>query len=806
MRSRSIYAARAAALAGLSAVLSACGGGGAGGAGPSVSVGFTGPSSAAPEGAATSVELTLSASNGMTNADLTVTVRDLGTGTAQAGSDHDFTADQVITFPAGSLDGDTRSVVVTSYADNSIEGLDETLALRLYDVIGGSYQGRNHTHTIGDGDQAELAFVIASSSTLDEATPLGVDLELRLDPGETLDVDVNATLSDLGSGSSSSGVDYASVGNPTFTFPAGSIHQSRQTAILVPLDDLLVEGDETVDLGLANPSAGAGIANGTHVVTITDDDGLGEAFLTVSGSLFGAAPSSVSYGDDFDLGSAALNSGPNQALALTVQNTGAVTLDLPPIVISGDTSDFSVELDVSQAALASPAFAAASFPFTTQASEPARGSILTPVAEDRASLQQAERVVMTGVELPGGGELELELERVELPFAADALILVDRRPVTVDELVGDLMLWKGTALGYPESQAFLAFSGQGSHGWIDMGQGLGTLNLVTETTSGSAVVHWMWQDQLQAAYTGAVPGYCDAGLPVPTAAAAHVPPISSMAVTLGTSECRLAIETDYQFYSIFGDVVAATQYATQLVAAVSQVYEQEVQADLEIAYLGIYTSSNDPWSEPEAPGATPSTLLSEFRSAWAGNWPVSADLAHFVSGAPLGGGVAYVGALCNQSFGFGVSASISGAINWGGFTGAPSVSNWDFVVLAHELGHNFGALHTHDYCPPLDQCYSNCNGSTTCTQGTIMSYCHVCGGMANLRLRFHPFVAQEIRDEISTSCLSTAALPPGGSLSLTISLEPTSSPGAVAAQLDLYHSAPNESTPFRIDLIGNVTN
>jgi hypothetical protein len=395
---------------------------------------------------------------------------------------------------------------------------------------------------------------------------------------------------------------------------------------------------------------------------------------------------------------------------------------------------------------------------------------------------------------------------VELPFSQDALLLVDGQPVTVDELVGDLMLWKGTALAYPESQAFLALSGQGSHGWVALGEGQGTLELITEYTSGAPVVHWMWEDQLQAAYTGAVPGYCDAALAVPGAPSSQAPPVSSMAVTLGTSECRLAIETDYQFYSIFGDAVAATQYVTQLIAAVSEVYEEEVQADLEIAYLGIHTNSNDGWSSPEAPGSTPSTLLAEFRSAWAGNFPVSADLAHFISGAPLGGGVAYLSVLCSQSFGFGVSANISGSINWGSFTGAPSVSNWDFVVVAHELGHNFGASHTHDYCPPLDQCYSNCSGTTTCTQGTIMSYCHTCGGMANLRLRFHPFVAQEIRQGISSSCISSAALPPGGSLSLTISLEPTSSTGSKAAQLDLHHSAPNETTPFRIDLSGNVTN
>ena len=153
-----------------------------------------------------------------------------------------------------------------------------------------------------------------------------------------------------------------------------------------------------------------------------------------------------------------------------------------------------------------------------------------------------------------------------------------------------------------------------------------------------------------------------------------------------------------------------------------------------------------------------------------------------------------------------MSGNVNGNIDWGSFTGAPGVLNWDFVVVAHELGHNFGSSHTHTYCPPLDNCYTNCDSSTSCTQGTLMSYCHVCGGMANIRLEFHPFVAERIRSRVATSCLSDALLAPGANVSVNVSFEPTSDLGPRAALLELLHSAPNEPTPFELNLSGTATN
>ena len=119
---------------------------------------------------------------------------------------------------------------------------------------------------------------------------------------------------------------------------------------------------------------------------------------------------------------------------------------------------------------------------------------------------------------------------------------------------------------------------------------------------------------------------------------------------------------------------------------------------------------------------------------------VDRNITHMLSGRGLGGGVAYVGVVCRSLYSYAVSGNINGSFpyplqdnHW---------NNWDVVVVAHETGHNFGAPHTHETYPPIDNC-----GNGDCTdaaEGTIMSYCHTCtGGMTNISLHFHQRIIDE---------------------------------------------------------------
>ena len=230
-----------------------------------------------------------------------------------------------------------------------------------------------------------------------------------------------------------------------------------------------------------------------------------------------------------------------------------------------------------------------------------------------------------------------------------------------------------------------------------------------------------------------------------------------------THTARVAIETDYEYYAMFGNVNAANTYMADLFAYASTVYEREVNTNLVISWSRLWTESegSDPWNGPYT-NSTESALY-EFQDYWNSgsdvNIPTTRTIAHMLSGKSLGGGIAYISVLCYSHYGnstnydFGLSASLSGNFN----ISNPSVV-WDILVVTHEIGHNFSSYHSHDYCgiggnsEPVDLCWDSADcgskiglpgidtlagGTTVEKPGTIMSYCHLLsGGYSNISFTF----------------------------------------------------------------------
>jgi hypothetical protein len=196
----------------------------------------------------------------------------------------------------------------------------------------------------------------------------------------------------------------------------------------------------------------------------------------------------------------------------------------------------------------------------------------------------------------------------------------------------------------------------------------------------------------------------------------------------------IAVEADYEYfaYTFKGNLVRATNYVTQLLTAVSAIYERDIGVRLRPTFIRIATRPNDPWVAKDS-----SSELVEVKNFWVSHEASRARAAVlFLSGRTLGGGLAYRSGLCSRDFGYAIVSSIRGS-----FTTTPSSNTWDLVSVAHELGHIFGSKHSHCYKRSggesgwYDQCYSTQDAASGCysgpvhpSNGTIMSYCYVASG------------------------------------------------------------------------------
>jgi hypothetical protein len=219
----------------------------------------------------------------------------------------------------------------------------------------------------------------------------------------------------------------------------------------------------------------------------------------------------------------------------------------------------------------------------------------------------------------------------------------------------------------------------------------------------------------------------------------------------------IAVEMDYPCYQLFDTHAEALEYPMVLFGAVSTIYERDIKTHMNVTYLHVWTGPDpytfEPWEVCNCSGCA----LEQFQSYWQQNFGgVSRNNAVMLSGA-LDGGCAWIGALNNSN-----SYAVCGI--WGvlelpiPFNG---YFNWDPIVVAHEIGHNYNSRHTHCYSPPIDKCWnsqSGCySGPVILTNGTIMSYCHVYQGVIAINMQFHSRVINEKMRPFAASKLT--ALP-----------------------------------------------
>ncbi len=230
-----------------------------------------------------------------------------------------------------------------------------------------------------------------------------------------------------------------------------------------------------------------------------------------------------------------------------------------------------------------------------------------------------------------------------------------------------------------------------------------------------------------------------------------------------TMRCvKLYWEADYPIFQAKGSVTAVTNYLTGLFNQSAILFDNDgIDVQLQEVFV---------W-DVASPYTGPSTgeFLSQFGAT---RTTFNGDLGHLL-GSSGGGGIAWLNTLCSST-----SYRMAYSMIYNSYSNVPTYS-WSVEVVTHEEGHNMGSPHTHacawngngtaiDGCgPAAGYTEGSCpTGPLPSGGGTIMSYCHLVGGVGiNFNNGFGPQPAALIRNRINaSSCLAqcgTSCDPPG---------------------------------------------
>lgn len=371
-------------------------------------------------------------------------------------------------------------------------------------------------------------------------------------------------------------------------------------------------------------------------------------------------------------------------------------------------------------------------------------------------IDNGDKLDLEGLELDGEtGSQRLELERFDV-FTANAEVLVHEGSKISRKPPRKGAYYHGRVSGHPDSLAVLSVNDNSkTEGIVQLGGRVWLLN--EDQTVPKQLLRLTSRVLPDSQALGKLSAPMRCGLDSlrqstnmqqtsPRVQTAQAEPLFAALPTGQLYQATIAIESDGEFYALFGNVDAATQYISNLFAFAATLYERETQTRLTLGQINLWPNANtDPWSFNST-----ETGLDAFRNYWMSNkTSVPRTTAHFLSGKDLGGGIAYLNALCSTNIGYGLSASLLG--NFSALNPQPL---WDIIVVTHEIGHNFNSEHTHDYqniggdANPVDSCMlggptgpyytgylpglgSLSGGTPGGGNGTIMSYCHLLSGSYN---------------------------------------------------------------------------
>lgn len=157
--------------------------------------------------------------------------------------------------------------------------------------------------------------------------------------------------------------------------------------------------------------------------------------------------------------------------------------------------------------------------------------------------------------------------------------------------------------------------------------------------------------------------------------------LQALAATLPAQQIEVAVVGDFEFsgLSFAGGLTPEAAIAARM-NVVDGIYSSQIGVKIVVTEVTVFRSESDPFTAT----TVPSTLLNEL-GTWRRNTPsqTARGLTHLLTGRDLEGstvGIAFLGSLCSARAGAGLSQGTLSQLN-------------SALVIAHEMGHNFGAPH-----------------------------------------------------------------------------------------------------------------
>ena len=237
----------------------------------------------------------------------------------------------------------------------------------------------------------------------------------------------------------------------------------------------------------------------------------------------------------------------------------------------------------------------------------------------------------------------------------------------------------------------------------------------------------------------------------------------------GLQQADLGLTADFEYFSAHG-ASSATDLA-EIVNSTDGIYQSELSVTVQIGSTVVFTTESDPFSST----SVPLTLLQE-AAAWRdtndnnSSQPMwNTHLTHLFTGRDLNSnviGIAFLGSLCDSGGSAGVDQDWTTSLNLMS------------MLLAHEMGHNFGAPH-------------DAQSGSACVDEPATYIMNPSIG-PSLQRRFSPCSKSKINSYIgSHSCLE----PAGPTATPTNTFTPTPSPTPTLG-------VPSVTEPFSGQVIG----